>query len=69
MPLARCVAADCDAEVPSYGNRFDLLTVVLGGEDPSFCHKLQSIIYFIGISKNKHSRRKINGQGWSMLHV
>ena len=35
MPLARCVAADCDAEVPSYGNRFDLLTVVLGGEDPS----------------------------------
>jgi len=52
MPQASCVAADCDAEVPSYGNRLDLLTVVLGGEDPSFCHRLQSIIYFIGISKN-----------------
>lgn len=50
MPLANCVAADCDAEVPSYGNRLDLLTVALGGKDPSFCHKLlQSIIYFIGV--------------------
>jgi len=48
MPQASCVAADCDAEVPSYANRFDLLTRrVLAGKDPSgfFDHELQLIIY------------------------
>jgi len=62
MPQASCVAADCDAEVPSYANRFDLLTRrVLAGKDPSgfFDHELQLIIYLpsaIADSNLSHSQ-------------